>query len=125
MNEITIKIEAPELARAITDLASALSILCVTVDDSSKPTVTEVHTVSDAVGSQEEATPAVAAEEKAPERPSEPGHTIEEVRAAFIRYSKDKGKDKAKELLKKYNAAKVTELATEVYPDVLREIMEG
>ena len=42
MSEFTIKIEAPELARAITNLAGALSVFGVALEESSKKTAAQV-----------------------------------------------------------------------------------
>ena len=57
--------------------------------------------------------------------PAEPLHTIEDVRAAFSAYAKAKGKDKAKELLAKLGADKVTTLDPSKYGDAMQEIKEG
>lgn len=120
MNEFTIRIEAPELARAITNLASALGILCVTVEEqgANKPAPT-----GSANGVQQVSAESKAASEETKASPA-PHHTIEEVRAAFSEYAKSKGKDKAKELLSKYGAAKVTELKAEDYDAAIRDIRE-
>ncbi len=120
MSEFTIKIEAPELARAITNLAGALSVFGVALEESSKKTAAQVpaetpQTVDMTVESKEQPAEAKAA-------PTH--HTIEEVRAAFSEYAKSKGKDKAKELLAKYGATKVTELKAEDYDAAIRDIRE-
>lgn len=103
MSEFTIRIEAPELAKAITNLAIAL---CATVENSEPEKKKESAPVST----------------QAPEEAKEPQRTIEEVRAAFSEYAKSKGKDKAKELLSKYGASKVTELKEEDYNAAIRDI---
>ena len=117
MNEFIVRIEAPELSRAITNLASALSILCVTAEEQGikKPVST---------GSTNNAEERKEAPTETKEQP-QPQHTIEEVRAAFSEYAKSKGKDKAKELLSRYGAAKVTELKAEDYDAAIRDIREG
>ena len=113
MNEFTIRIEAPELARAITNLASALGIYSVTVEEQNNQKSESSVPVSNVKLTQ------ASTETKKSQ------HTIEEVRAAFSEYAKAKGKDKAKALLSKYEAAKVTELKTEDYDAAIRDIREG
>lgn len=122
MNEFTIRIEAPELARAITNLASALGILCVTVEEQGtlKPENT-AYGSSEKPGTVSAESGETSVKAKVP---PEQEHTIEEVRAAFSEYAKSKGKDKAKELLSKYGAAKVTELKAEDYGAAIRDIRE-
>ncbi len=61
---------------------------------------------------------------EAPEA-EKPTYTIEDVRAAFSAYAKAKGKDKAKELLAKLGADKVTTLDPSKYGDAMQEIKEG
>lgn len=51
--------------------------------------------------------------------------TIEEVRSAFANFAKKNGKDAAKEMLKKFNAAKVTELKETDYCAVISAIKEA
>lgn len=51
--------------------------------------------------------------------------TIEEVRSAFANFAKKNGKDAAKELLKRFNATKVTELRENDYGAVISAIKEG
>lgn len=139
MNEFTIKIEAPELARAITNLASALGILCVTVEEqgANKPASTgsnnnggepprpgsrPTSSASDTALPKHERSASERVERESSSAVTH--HTIEEVRAAFSEYAKAKGKDKAKELLLKYGAAKVTELKAEDYDAAIRDIRE-
>ncbi len=55
---------------------------------------------------------------------SDTAYTIEDIRAAFSVYAKAKGKDKAKELLAKFGASKVTTLKTDDYMSVMNEIKE-
>lgn len=122
MNDIIIRIEAPELARAITNLAGALSVFGVALEEAS-PKKTTAQTLTGAaksaaaVGETKETSAAAGV-------PAPPQHTIEEVRAAFSEYARAKGKDKAKELLLKYGAAKVTELKAENYDAAIRDIRE-
>lgn len=61
---------------------------------------------------------------KEPE-PTKYKFTIEEVRSAFANYAKANSKDKAKEMLKRFNATKVTEIKEEDYGAVLTAIKEG
>lgn len=51
--------------------------------------------------------------------------TIEEVRAAFVKFAKANGKDAAKEILTRFNSAKVTELKEEDYAAVMAALGEG
>ena len=112
MNEFTIRIEAPELARAITNLASALGIYSVTVEEQNNQKSESSVPVSNVKLTQ------ASTETKKSQ------HTIEEVRAAVSEHAKAKGKDKAKALLSKYEATKVTELKTEDYDAAIRDIRE-
>lgn len=117
MDNFTIRIEAPELARAITNLATSLSILCVAAEKNE----IQVPGINASSDKQADAIPEVPAQTKeaSVQQPS-----IEEVRAAFSEYARAKGKDKAKELLSKYGAAKVTELKAEDYGAAIKEIRE-
>ena len=122
MNEFTIRIEAPELAKAITNLAIAL---CATIENNE----TEKSGAYEKSSAPEKTSSQIPV--STPQKPSEaeeqprPNHTIEEVRAAFSEYARSKGKDKAKQLLSKYGAAKVTELKADCYDAAIRDIREG
>ena len=137
MNEFTIKIEAPELARAITNLASALGILCVTVEEqgANKPASTgsnnnggepprpgsrPTSSASDTALPKHERSASERVERESSSAVTH--HTIEEVRAAFSDYAKARGKDKAKAILAKYGANKVTAINSKDYQAVMQDI---
>ena len=113
--EITVKIQADELAGAINNLAEALL-----VDNNNLAESINNHALS--VGPIE----AVKAEPK--EEPKaekdEPQYKIEDIRTAFATFAKAKGKDKAKEILAQFNAHKVTELKEDDYNAVMK-VLEG
>lgn len=108
--EITVKIQADELAGAINNLAEALLV--------------DNNNLALSVGPIEavKAEPKKVAEEPKAEK-EEPQYKIEDIRTAFATFAKAKGKDKAKEILAKFNAHKVTELEENDYNTVM-EILE-
>lgn len=55
---------------------------------------------------------------------SESAYAIEDVRKAFGELAKKKGKDFAKEMLKKFGASKVTELSPDIFEEVMKAIEE-
>lgn len=55
---------------------------------------------------------------------AESKYAIEDVRKAFGELAKKKGKDFAKEMLKKFGASKVTELNSDTFEDVMKAIEE-
>lgn len=137
--EITVKIQANELAGAINNLAEALL-----VDNNNL--VESINNLALSVGPIEavKAEPKKVAEEpqKVEDKPKpveppkaepkeepkaekdEPQYKIEDIRTAFATFAKAKGKDKAKEILAKFNAHKVTELKEDDYNAVMK-VLEG
>lgn len=55
---------------------------------------------------------------------TESQYAIEDIRKAFAELAKKKGKDFAKEMLKKFGASKVTELKPDSFEDVMKAIEE-
>lgn len=131
--EITVKIQADELAGAINNLAEALLV------DNNNLTES-INNLALSVGPIEavKAEPKNVAEEpqKVEDRPKaepkeepkaekdEPQYKIEDIRTAFATFAKAKGKDKAKEILSQFNAHKVTELKEDDYNAVMK-VLEG
>lgn len=117
MSGLTITIQAPELAQAINRLATALE------NRNSTENTTAVHT---AVRPQKEpATQTTVTDEQTVEEDNtEALYRIEDVRAAFADYAKLRGKDKAKEILSKFGATKVTALKESDYNAVM-EMLKG
>ena len=117
MNGLTITIQAPELAQAINRLAAALE------SGSTAKNETTVHTET----KQQEATApqtTVSDEPTAEDDKTETLYRIEDIRAAFADYAKLKGKDKAKEILSRFGATKVTTLKESDYNAVM-EMLKG
>ena len=137
--EITVKIQADELAGAINNLAEALLVdnnnLAESINNHAlsvgpieavkaepKKVVEEPQKVEDKpkpVGSSK----AEPKEEPKVEK-DEPQYKIEDIRTAFATFAKAKGKDKAKEILAQFNAHKVTELKEDDYNAVMK-VLEG
>lgn len=131
--EITVKIQANELAGAINNLAEALLVDNNNLAES-------INNLALSVGPIEavKAEPKKVAEEpqKVEDKPKaepkeepkaekeEPQYKIEDIRTAFATFAKAKGKDKAKEILAKFNAHKVTELKEDDYNAVMK-VLEG
>ena len=117
MNGLTITIQAPELAQAINRLATALENRNITGN------TTAVHTEV-----RPQKVPAVQTtvtdEPTAEDDKTETLYRIEDIRAAFADYAKLKGKDKAKEILSKFGATKVTALKESDYNAVM-EMLKG
>lgn len=113
--EITVKIQADELAGAINNLAEAL---LVDNNNLAEP----INNLALSVGPIE----AVKTEPKEEPRAEkdEPQYKIEDIRTAFATFAKAKGKDKAKEILAQFNAHKVTELKEDDYNAVMK-VLEG
>lgn len=111
-NTITIKIDTDSLTKAIEGLTEAI----------------KAHTQQSLLGAISVAPAApVKAEDNGQQQDREaekPCVTIETVRSAFVQYAKAKGKDQAKAVLAKFNAAKVTELKEDDY-NVVMEALEG
>lgn len=131
--EITVKIQADELAGAINNLAEALLVDNNNLAES-------INNLALSVGPIEavKAEPKKVAEEpqKVEDKPKaepkeepkaekdEPQYKIEDIRTAFATFAKAKGKDKAKGILAKFNAHKVTELKEDDYNAVMK-VLEG
>lgn len=137
--EITVKIQADELAGAINNLAEALLVdnnnlaesinnlaLSVGPIEAVKAEPKKVARGSQKVEDKPKPTEPPKAEPK--EEPKaekdEPQYKIEDIRTAFATFAKAKGKDKAKEILSQFNAHKVTELKENDYNAVMK-VLEG
>ncbi len=137
--EITVKIQADELAGAINNLAEALLVdnnnlaesinnlaLSVGPIEAVKTEPKKVARGSQKVEDKPKPTEPPKAEPK--EEPKaekdEPQYKIEDIRTAFATFAKAKGKDKAKEILAQFNAHKVTELKEDDYNAVMK-VLEG
>jgi hypothetical protein len=137
--EITVKIQADELAGAINNLAEALLVdnnnlaesisnlaLSVGPIEAVKAEPKKVARGSQKVEDKPKPTEPPKAEPK--EEPKaekdEPQYKIEDIRTAFATFAKAKGKDKAKEILSRFNAHKVTELEEDDYNAVMK-VLEG
>ena len=145
--EITVKIQADELAGAINNLAEALLVdnnnlaesinnlaLSVGPIETVKTEPKKVARGSQKVEDKPKPTEPPKAEPKEEpkaepkEEPKaekdEPQYKIEDIRTAFATFAKVKGKDKAKEILAQFNAHKVTELKEDDYNAVMK-VLEG
>ena len=137
--EITVKIQADELAGAINNLAEALLVdnnnlaesinnlaLSVGPIEAVKTEPKKVARGSQKVEDKPKPTEPPKAEPK--EEPKaekdEPQYKIEDIRTAFATFAKAKGKDKAQEILAQFNAHKVTELKEDDYNAVMK-VLEG
>lgn len=137
--EITVRIQANELAGAINNLAEALLVdnnnlaesinnlaLSVGPIEAVKTEPKRVAEGSQKVEDKPKPTESPKAEPK--EEPKaekdEPQYKIEDIRTAFATFAKAKGKDKAKEILAQFNAHKVTELKEDDYNAVMK-VLEG
>lgn len=137
--EITVKIQADELAGAINNLAEALLVdnnnhaesinnlaLSVGPIEAVKTEPKKVARGSQKVEDKPKPVEPPKAEPK--EEPKaekdEPQYKIEDIRTAFATFAKTKGKDKAKEILAQFNAHKVTELKEDDYNAVMK-VLEG
>lgn len=137
--EITVKIQADELAGAINNLAEALLVDNNNLAESINNLASSVGPIEAvkaepkkvARGSQKvedkpkpvEPPKAEPKEEPKAEK-DEPQYKIEDIRTAFATFAKAKGKDKAKEILAQFNAHKVTELKEDDYNAVMK-VLEG
>lgn len=137
--EITVKIQADELAGAINNLAEALLVDNNNLAESINNLALSVGPIEAvktepkriAEGSQKvedkpkpvEPPKAEPKEEPKAEK-DEPQYKIEDIRTAFATFAKAKGKDKAKEILAKFNAHKVTELKEDDYNAVMKVLEE-
>jgi septal ring-binding cell division protein DamX len=137
--EITVKIQADELAGAINNLAEALLVdnnnlaesinnlaLSVGPIEAVKTEPKRIVEGSQKVEDKPKPTEPPKAEPK--EEPKaekdEPQYKIEDIRTAFATFAKAKGKDKAKEILAQFNAHKVTELKEDDYNAVMKVLEE-
>lgn len=141
--EITVKIQADELAGAINNLAEALLVdnnnLAESINNLAlsvgpiEAVKTEPKKVAE--GSQkvedklkpvepQKAKPKSEPKEEPKAEKDEPQYKIEDIRTAFATFAKAKGKDKAKEILAQFNAHKVTELKEDDYNAVMK-VLEG
>lgn len=137
--EITVKIQADELAGAINNLAEALLVDNNNLAESINNLALSVGPIEAvktepkriAEGSQKvkdkpkpvEPPKAEPKEEPKAEK-DEPQYKIEDIRTAFATFAKAKGKDKAKEILAQFSAHKVTELKEDDYNAVMK-VLEG
>ncbi len=137
--EITVKIQADELAGAINNLAEALLVDNNNLAESINNLALSVGPIEAvktepkriAEGSQkveEKPKPVEPPKAEPKEEPKvekdEPQYKIEDIRTAFATFAKAKGKDKAKEILAQFNAHKVTELKEDDYNAVMK-VLEG
>ncbi len=145
--EITVKIQADELAGAINNLAEALLVDNNNLAESINNLALSVGPIEAvkaepkrvAEGSQKVEdkpklveTPKAEPKEEPKAEPKEepkaekdePQYKIEDIRTAFATFAKAKGKDKAKEILAQFNAHKVTELKEDDYNAVMK-VLEG
>lgn len=137
--EITVKIQADELAGAINNLAEALLVDNNNLAESSNNLALSVGPIEAvktepkkvARGSQKVEdkpkpveTPKAEPKEEPKVEKDEPQYKIEDIRTAFATFAKAKGKDKAKEILAQFNAHKVTELKEDDYNAVMK-VLEG
>lgn len=106
MNTITIKIEAPELVEALNHLASAIC--------TGQHNIQSVETIQELK--------AESVKQEVPDEVESTTYSIEDVRAAFSDYAKARGKDKAKAILAKYGANKVTAINSKDYQAVMQDI---
>lgn len=137
--EITVKIQADELAGAINNLAEALLVDNNNLAESINNLALSVGPIEAvktepkriAEGSQkveDKPKPIEPPKAEPKEEPKaekvEPQYKIEDIRTAFATFAKAKGKDKAKEILAQFNAHKVTELKEDDYNAVMK-VLEG
>ena len=141
--EITVKIQADELAGAINNLAEALLVDNNNLAESINNLALSVGPIEAvkaepkkvARGSQkvedkpkpvepQKAKPKSEPKEEPKAEEDEPQYKIEDIRTAFATFAKAKGKDKAKEILAQFNAHKVTELKEDDYNAVMK-VLEG
>lgn len=129
--EITVKIQADELAGAINNLAEALLVGNNNLAESINNLALSVGPI-EAVKAEpkkvaeepQKAKPKPEPKEEPKAKKKEPQYKIEDIRTAFATFAKAKGKDKAKEILAKFNAHKVTELKEDDYNAVMK-VLEG
>lgn len=121
--EITVNINADTLAGAINNLARAMLIDNNSIAESINSLVLSASPIeAEAVKSKPE--PKEEPKPELKEENVEPSYRIEDVRAAFSTFAKAKGKDKAKEILARFNSSKVTEIKESDYNAVMK-VLEG
>lgn len=129
--EITVKIQANELAGAINNLAEALLVdnnnLAESINNLALPVgpIEAVKAEPKKVAEEpQKAKPKSEPKEEPKAEKDEPQYKIEDIRTAFATFARAKGKDKAKEILAQFNAHKVTELKEDDYNAVMK-VLEG
>lgn len=141
--EITVRIQANELAGAINNLAEALLVdnnnLAESINNLAlsvgpieavkaepKKVAREQQKVVDKLKPVEpqKAKPKPEPKEEPKAEKNKHQYKIEDIRTAFATFAKAKGKDKAKEILSQFNAHKVTELKEDDYNAVMK-VLEG
>lgn len=134
--EITIKIQAPELAHAIETLAIAIGCTVdkIGVGEAIKEAVdqapkedkhnklTKDTKKETKVAEKVTETPEEVTETIEPQSDPEATYTIEQVREAFMAKNSKANTAKLKAILKKHNVAKVTDLPEESFADVIKEL---
>lgn len=133
--EITVKIQADELAGAINNLAEALLVdnnnLAESINNLAlsvgpiEAVKTEPKRIAEGSQKVEDkpkpvGPPKAEPKEEPKAEKDEPQYKIEDIRTAFATFAKAKGKDKAKEILAQFNAHKVTELKEDDYNAVMK-----
>ena len=117
--EITIKIQAPELAHAIETLAIAIGCTVdkIGVGEAIKEAVDQGSAKVTNTPDESENVPDMVESD-------DPPVTIEQVREAFVSKNSKANVPKLKAILKKYKVAKVTDLPEESFEKVLKELEE-
>ncbi len=121
---ISIKIDAPELAGAIQALAAALLEMSKPVSESMPTPETEPTLESTPAPTQVPITKTVQASNQTFTKPAETlTHTItlEEVRAKLAALSQSGKQAQVKALITKFGAKKLTDIPPEKYPELLAE----
>lgn len=129
--EITVKIQADELAGAINNIAEALLVDNNNLTESINNLALSVGPIEAVKAEPKKVVdkpknvepPKSEPKEEPKAEKEEPQYKIEDIRTAFATFAKAKGKDKAKEILSLFNAHKVTELKEDDYNAVM-EILE-
>lgn len=117
MMEIQIKIEAPEIAEALNNLAQAIT--------HSNCELTKHEDIKESADNGGKNYQDSSNEPTNKMKSSNADCTIEDVRAAFADYAKTKGKDAAKSILSQFGVAKVTSLKKSDYGNAIKMIQEG
>lgn len=127
--EITIKIQAPELAHALETLAIAIGCTVdkMNVGEAIKDAVVQGNVTKDIKKISDEPSNVTKNNESVTESlinstDDEPKFTLEEVRKALGDLSKSKGKEVAKSILSEFNVSKVTDLDKSQYNAAMQAI---